>query len=245
MQTEPVRNGVSKRADHNPIVEPDQDLHNMQQVKYFLDEVMKRLQNGDRNGAAQELRLAAEFVEKGEPRVLLRDDRAQDNPAGDRTLAKKMLFRCATIAQRLGHEIAGLREALLDREDLVEAKRLLDAYVIREHGLPAVAASWQGLEKIAMDMSVTLTKGDLEALRFLSGRYDSAEILHNGLQPVDAHADGALEGGDYSPPDAYKFTVPEHVLWEVLDATEGDGGDRGTIPNLDSPAIQNLLDSVV
>jgi len=62
-------------------------------------------------------------------------------------------------------------------------------------------------------------EGELDSLRWIAGRYDSAQLLLD-----------CIEDPDGSFP--MKVEVPEHVAWNVLDATESDGADRGTIPCL-------------
>jgi hypothetical protein len=79
------------------------------------------------------------------------------------------------------------------------------------------------------------TCGEWESLRWLAGRYDSAQLL---LDCVD------------NPDEEFpcKVFVPEHVAWNVLDATVGDGADRGTVPCLGGRLgrdIHAMLDSVV
>lgn len=54
-----------------------------------------------------------------------------------------------------------------------------------------------------------------KSLMWLAERYKSAELLYDCI--------------DESPGDVL---VPEHIAWEVLDATEEDGTDRGIIPCL-------------
>lgn len=75
---------------------------------------------------------------------------------------------------------------------------------------------------------------ELDSLRWLAGRYDSAQLL------LDCAGD----------PDEFphKVGVPEHVAWNILDATEGDGADRGTVPCLGGrlgDEIHAMLDDVV
>lgn len=75
---------------------------------------------------------------------------------------------------------------------------------------------------------------EMDSLRWLAGRYDSAQLL---LDCVD--------DDDEFPCEVF---VPEHVAWNILDATEGDGADRGTVPCLGGrlgDEIHRMLESVV
>jgi hypothetical protein len=75
---------------------------------------------------------------------------------------------------------------------------------------------------------------ELDSLRWLAGRYDSAQLL------LDCAGDP-----DELP---HKVGVPEHVAWNILDATEGDGADRGIVPCLGGrlgDEIHEMLDNVV
>lgn len=76
---------------------------------------------------------------------------------------------------------------------------------------------------------------ELESLRWLAGRYDSAQLLLDCMDNPD----------EEFPCDV---DVPEHVAWNVIDATEGDGADRGTVPCLGGrlgDEIHRMLESVV
>jgi hypothetical protein len=72
------------------------------------------------------------------------------------------------------------------------------------------------------------------SLRWLAGRYDPAQLL------LDCVGD----------PEHYPWPVevPEHVAWNILDATEGDGADRGIVPCLGGrlgDEIHAMLESVI
>jgi len=75
---------------------------------------------------------------------------------------------------------------------------------------------------------------ELDSLRWIAGMYDSAQLL------LDCVGDQ-----EHYP---WEVEVPEHVVWNVLDATEGDGADRGTVPCLGGrlgDEIHAMLRSVV
>jgi hypothetical protein len=79
-----------------------------------------------------------------------------------------------------------------------------------------------------------MTQEEMDSLRWLAGRYDSAQLLYDCI-------------GD---PERFPcvVTVPEHVVWNVIDATEGDGGDKGVVPCLGGrlgKEIHAMLQSVV
>ena len=76
---------------------------------------------------------------------------------------------------------------------------------------------------------------ELESLRWIAGRYDSAQLLLDCMDNPDEEF-------------PCEVSVPEHVAWNVLDATEGDGADRGTVPCLGGRLgreIHMMLRSVV
>lgn len=64
------------------------------------------------------------------------------------------------------------------------------------------------------------TPGELNSLYWLGARYLSAELLLDSLQIPDIEAYPII--GE----------LREHEAWEVLDATEEDGGYRGQVPCL-------------
>lgn len=69
-----------------------------------------------------------------------------------------------------------------------------------------------------------------KSLSWLAGRYESAKLLYDCMKSLG------------------KVFVPEHVAWEVIDATEKDGGGRGIIPCLGGrlgEEIHNMLEGVV
>lgn len=77
-------------------------------------------------------------------------------------------------------------------------------------------------------------EAEMDSLRFLAGRYDSAQLL------LDCVGDP-----EHFP---WEVEVPEHVAWNILDATEGDGADRGVVPCLGGrlgDEIHRMLESVV
>lgn len=79
-----------------------------------------------------------------------------------------------------------------------------------------------------------MSEEEMRSLRWLAGRYDSAQLL------LDCVGD----------PEEFpcEVEVPEHVAWNVLDATEGDGADRGVVPCLGGRLgreIHGMLRSVV
>lgn len=70
-----------------------------------------------------------------------------------------------------------------------------------------------------------------QSLQWLAERYESAELLYDCV-------------GEY-PGEVF---VPEHIAWEVLDATERDGADRGIVPCLGGrlgDEIHKMLEGVV
>ena len=90
------------------------------------------------------------------------------------------------------------------------------------------------LQKLAGGFSLTISDKEMEALRFLSKRYDSAAELYNGLVPVNEAKN--------------EYNLPEHVLWEAYEATKTDGGNEGVVPNLGGALgkkIHQLFDSMV
>lgn len=117
----------------------------MSSLEMFYSSVQDKILNGDVNGAAQELRLAAEHLERGgaSPRVLHRNEHDMGD-ISERTLAK-LYARCGEIARGLGHRVAGLKPALA-AGDLPAARILLDRYLADKHKLPSKAASWHKLE---------------------------------------------------------------------------------------------------
>lgn len=79
-----------------------------------------------------------------------------------------------------------------------------------------------------------LNQGELDSLIWLAGRYDSAQLFLDCVGDPEEFP--------------YEVLVPEHVAWNILDATEGDGGDRGTVPCLGGrlgDEIHAMLESVV
>ena len=86
-----------------------------------------------------------------------------------------------------------------------------------------------------------LRAGEIEALHFLSGRYESAKVLFDGLAPLDASADRAI-GREFDRGEGpYRFQVRAADVRKTLRATADDGGDYGAIPNLRSDAVDWLL----
>jgi len=80
-----------------------------------------------------------------------------------------------------------------------------------------------------------VSREEWESLRWLAGRYDSAQLLLD-----------CMDNPDEEFPCVVK--VPEHVAWNVIDATEGDGADRGTVPCLGGRLgreIHRMLELVV
>ena len=89
--------------------------------------------------------------------------------------------------------------------------------------------------------SIRLTRGEIEALHFLSGRYASAEALWDGLVPLDDSADGALSREFDRGNGPYRFQIRAADVRKTLRATKGDGGNYGAIPNLRSDSVDWLL----
>ncbi len=94
------------------------------------------------------------------------------------------------------------------------------------------------LDRMASALSAyhftVLDEAELDSLRWLADRYDSAQLL------LDCVGDP-----EQFP---YRAEVPEHVAWNILDATEGDGVDRGTVPCLGGrlgEEVHQMLGSVV
>jgi hypothetical protein len=93
----------------------------------------------------------------------------------------------------------------------------------------------------AKPYAIQLSRAELEALHFLSGRYDSAQRLVDGLVPLDDSADAAL-GREYNRSEGpYRFHIRRTDVRRVLRATAHDGGNYGAIPNLRSDAVDWLL----
>ena len=79
-----------------------------------------------------------------------------------------------------------------------------------------------------------LTPGERDGLEWLAERYESALTLAEGL---------LLDG---ETPDRY--WVPEHVAWDALEATRGDGGAYGVVPCAGgglATQLDRLFDSIV
>lgn len=97
------------------------------------------------------------------------------------------------------------------------------------------------LKKKAGSYTIKMTPAEYRGLRLLADKYESAGILFNGLECVnDSDAEYTQDCGTYN--------IPEHVLWESYDATEGDGGGLGIIPNLGGnlgKQINHLFDNMV
>ena len=75
---------------------------------------------------------------------------------------------------------------------------------------------------------------ELDSLRWLAGRYCSAQLLLDCVGEPEQYP--------------WEVEVPEHVAWNVMDATEEDGADRGTVPCLGGrlgDEIHRMLESVV
>lgn len=68
-----------------------------------------------------------------------------------------------------------------------------------------------GEEPAAWYLSFPLTEQELDALRYIASRYTSGEILLDNY-------------------DEETQTIPRSAAEEALHATEGDGGDFGTVP---------------
>lgn len=80
------------------------------------------------------------------------------------------------------------------------------------------------------------TRFEVDSLLWLAARYTSAEML------LDCFYD---TGEVWFP---VKVEVPEHVAWQILDATEEDGANRGTVPCLGGrlgDEIHKMLESVI
>jgi hypothetical protein len=78
-------------------------------------------------------------------------------------------------------------------------------------------------------------ESELRSLRWLAGRYESARFLLD-----------CWNGDEGKFPQ--DVVVPEHVAWEVLDATSGDGAYRGIVPCLGGrlgEEIHEMLESVI
>jgi len=108
---------------------------------------------------------------------------------------------------------------MVSGEDGAEIREELDGYV----------------ERLSAYRFTIMSQEELDSLRWIAGRYDSAQLL---LDCVD------------NPDDEFpcEVEVPEHVAWNVIDATEGDGADRGTVPCLGGRLgreIHGMLRSVV
>lgn len=89
--------------------------------------------------------------------------------------------------------------------------------------------------------SIRLTRGEIEALIWLSGRYSSAEAFVDGLVPLDDSADRAL-GREFDRNDGpYRFQIRAVDVRKTLRATSSEGGDYGAIPNLRSPTVEWVL----
>jgi len=90
------------------------------------------------------------------------------------------------------------------------------------------------IQKLAGSYDIQISDKEMESLRFLAHRYDSAKTLYDGLELVDE------EKGFY--------TIPEHVLWDTYEATKEDGGGEGIIPNLGGALgkkVNHLFSSMV
>jgi hypothetical protein len=89
--------------------------------------------------------------------------------------------------------------------------------------------------------SIQLTRGELEALSWLSGRYSSAKAFVDGLNPLDDSADRAL-GREFDRNEGpYRFQIRASDVRKTLRATASDGGDYGAIPNLRSSTVDWVL----
>jgi hypothetical protein len=86
-----------------------------------------------------------------------------------------------------------------------------------------------------------LTEGELRALDFLRWRYQSAKVFVDGLLPRDEASEQALAGEFARETGPYRYYVSSAVVRKTLRATKRDGGDYGTIPNLNSPEIASTL----
>lgn len=83
---------------------------------------------------------------------------------------------------------------------------------------------------------ICFTDDELDALAYLSGRYESAKILFVSMESDE----------NIDTPDNNNFVIPEHVAWEFQGAcAEEDGG----ITPCCSPELENklrkLLNSIV
>jgi hypothetical protein len=89
--------------------------------------------------------------------------------------------------------------------------------------------------------ALRLTRGELEALQFLRGRYSSAKAFFDGLIPLDDSSDRSLSGEYDRPGGPYRFHIRRVDIRKALRATKEDGGDYGAIPNLLSDSVAWVL----
>lgn len=77
---------------------------------------------------------------------------------------------------------------------------------------------------------------EVNSLLWLAGRYSSADLL----------LDCFYNMGEVLFP--IKVKVPEYIAWQILDATEQDGADRGIVPCLGGrlgKEIHKMLENVI
>jgi hypothetical protein len=110
----------------------------------------------------------------------------------------------------------------------------------KEMGLLVGRRDAAGTRK-AQRYPLQLTKGEIEALFFLRGRYGSAREFLDALEPLDDSADQALGGEFGRGAGPYRFQIRAAAVRKTLRATKGDGGDYGAIPNLRSPSVDWVL----
>lgn len=130
-------------------------------------------------------------------------------------------------------------------EDGLLPHRWTDA---KGHGAAFEYAKSTGLIEEARDASahpsvysLRLTRGEIEALSWLRGRYRSAEAFVDGLIPLDDSSDRAL-GGEFDRREGpYRFQIRATDVRKALRATKSDGGDYGAVPNLRSDAVDWVL----
>lgn len=70
-----------------------------------------------------------------------------------------------------------------------------------------------------MAYTLTLTYDEQRALGWVADRYTSAEVLYKGMFALGDEEDGGT----------VTYTIPEHIVWEYLDALPEDNGNPGQI----------------
>ena len=88
-------------------------------------------------------------------------------------------------------------------------------------------------KKIISSYTLELTDEELRALDFSAGRYFSAQVLYNALEPDNDEEDD-------EDATTHTFTIPEYKAWEYLEALKEEDGNL-LVPPLIGGELENKL----